>query len=172
MKKRVVIYIAAQLLFLAGFTQSNADTVLRQVQSNNKSIAANKKYWEARKLEYTTGLTPYDPQVEYDYLFGSPVGAGNQKDFSLTQRLDFPIAYKRKRSLSKQQVAGTEIQQDVFRQDILLEAKLVLLDLVYLNKKDAELHRRLVHTGQLLSDYEKKLEKGDVIILDVNKARL
>src|SRR5215204_1078347 len=172
MKKRIAIYIVAHLFLMTGFAQSNIDLILMQVEANNKSIVTNKKYWDAKRLEYKTGLTPYDPQVEYDYLFGSPVGAGNQKDFSLTQRLDFPTAYKRKKELSKRQTVQTEIQQNVFRQDILLEAKLLLLDVIYMNKKRVELSRRLAQTKQLLSDYEKKLEKGDVIILDVNKTKL
>ena len=168
------------LLFYSLFTihnsqcvaQNNIDSVLKKVENNNMSIQSNKKYWEAKRSEFKTGLTPYDPQVEYDFMFGSPVGAGNQKDFSITQRLDFPTAYKRKKELSGQQIAQTELQQQVYRQDILLEAKLLSLQIIYLNKKAAELNRRLVTTQKLVQDYQKKSDKGDVIILDVNKARL
>jgi outer membrane protein, heavy metal efflux system len=46
------------------------------------------------------------------------------------------------------------------------------LQLIYLNKKDAELNRRLTHNTQLVEDYQKKLDKGEVIILDVNKAKV
>jgi outer membrane protein, heavy metal efflux system len=49
---------------------------------------------------------------------------------------------------------------------------LVTLQIVYLNKRAAELNRRLVNTQQLVQDYEKKLDRGDVIILEVNKAKL
>jgi outer membrane protein TolC len=145
---------------------------VKQVERNNKSIQTNKKYWQAKQSEFKTGLTPYDPQVEYDYLFGSPVGAGNQKDFSITQRLDFPTVYKRKKELSGQQIAQTTLQQQVYRQDILLEAKLLTIQIIYLNKKGAELNLRLINTQKLVQDYKKKLDKGDVIILDVNKAKL
>ena len=152
--------------------QSDVERVLKSVETNNKAIQSNKKYWEARRAEFKTGLTPYAPQVEYDYLLGSPVGAGNQKDFSVTQRLDFPTTYKRKRQLSGQQIAQTELRQQVYRQDVLLEAKLLTLQIIYLNKKAAELNRRLASTKRLVEDYQKKLDKGDVIILDVNKAKL
>jgi outer membrane protein, heavy metal efflux system len=148
------------------------NSVLSAVEKNNKSLESNKKYWEARRTEFKTGLSPYDPQVEYDYMFGSPVEAGNQRDFSVTQRLDFPTAYKRKRELSGQQIAQTELQEQVFRQDVLLEAKLITLQIIFLNKKAAELNKRLASTQQLAQDYQAKLEKGDVIILDVNKAKL
>jgi outer membrane protein, heavy metal efflux system len=170
--RRILIYMIITFPALQASAQSSVDRVLQEVSSNNKSIESNRKYWEAREQEYKTGLTPYDPQVEYDYLFGSPDNAGNQKDFSVTQRFDFPTTYKRKKELSRFQIEQTDLQQRVFRQDILLEAKLVTLQIIYLNKKGAELQRRLTNTRQLVSDYQKKLDKGDVIILDVNKARL
>lgn len=170
--KQLIVYIFSCFLILDTIAQSDVDRVLKSVETNNKAIQSNRKYWDARRAEFKTGLTPYDPQVEYDYLFGSPVGAGNQKDFSITQRLDFPTTYKRKRQLSGQQIAQTELQQQVYRQDVLLEAKLLTLQIIHLNKKSAELNRRLTNTQELVEDYQKKLDKGDVIILDVNKAKL
>jgi outer membrane protein, heavy metal efflux system len=157
---------------LKAFSQSSVDRVLKEVEQNNQSIQANKKYWEARRASYKTGLTPYDPLVEYDYMIGRPAEAGNQRDFVVTQRLDFPTTYKRKRELSQTQVVQSEFQQSVHRQDVLLQAKLVTLQLIYLNKRSMELNRRLVSTRQLVQDLQLKLERGEVIILDVNKARL
>jgi outer membrane protein, heavy metal efflux system len=170
--KQLTVFIFSCFFVLNAIAQSDVDRVLKSVETNNKAIQSNRKYWEARRAEFKTGLTPYDPLVEYDYLFGSPVGAGNQKDFSVTQRLDFPTTYKRKKELSNEQIAQTELQKKVYRQDILLQAKLLTTQIIYLNKKGAELNRRLANTQQLVQDYEKKLEKGDVIILDVNKAKL
>jgi outer membrane protein, heavy metal efflux system len=170
--KQLTVSIISCFFMINGFAQNDVDRILQEVETNNRSIQANKKYWEARRAEFKTGLTPYDPQVEYDYLFGSPAGAGNQKDFSITQRLDFPSVYKRKRELSNTQINQTDFQQKVHRQDVLLQAKLVTLQIIYLNKKGAELTRRLTNTQQLVQDYQKKLDQGDVIILDVNKAKL
>jgi len=172
MKNKFIISILFVVITSSVLSQSAVNDVLSSVETNNKSIQSNKKYWEARRTEFKTGLTPSDPQVEYDYLFGTPVSAGNQKDFSVTQRLDFPSTYKRKRQLSNQQIAQTSLQQSVYRQDILLEAKLITLQIIYLNKKAAELNRRLINTQQLVQDYQKKLDKGDVIVLEVNKAKL
>jgi outer membrane protein, heavy metal efflux system len=166
------ILVLLLMVSIEGIAQDDVNRILREVETNNRSIQANTKYWEARRAEYKTGLTPYDPLVEYDYLFGSPAGAGNQKDFAITQRLDFPTTYKRKRELSNTQIVQTDLQKQVYRQDVLLQAKLVTLQIVYLNKRAAELNRRLVNTQQLVQDYEKKLDRGDVIILEVNKAKL
>jgi outer membrane protein, heavy metal efflux system len=170
--KRIIISLFSFFLILEGFGQSDVDRVLKEVALNNKSIQSNIKYWEARKGEYRTGLNPSDPLAEFDYMVGSPVGAGNQRDFSLTQRLDFPTAYKRKRALSSSHITQAELQQSVHRQDVLLEAKLITLQIIYLNKKGIALKRRLNNAQQLVMDYQKKLDKGDVIILEVNKAKL
>ncbi len=170
--KQLSLYIISCFFTVAVIAQNDADSVVKQVERNSKSIKSNKKYWQAKQAEYKTGLTPYDPTVEFDYLFGSPVGAGNQKDFSITQRLDFPTVYKKKKQLSAQQIAQTKLQQQVYRLDVLLEAKLLTLQVIYLNKKNAELNRRLANTQKLVQDYQKKLDKGEVIILDVNKAKL
>jgi outer membrane protein, heavy metal efflux system len=170
--KRMILFIIGCCLAYRSKAQNSVEIILKQIEANNKSLQSNHKYWEARRAEFKTGLTPYDPQLEYDYLFGSPVGAGNQEDFSITQRLDFPTTYKRKQELSREQVAQTRLQQSVYRQNILLDAKLLLLELIYLNKRVTELSRRQHQTEQLVIDYQKKLDMGDVIILDVNKAKL
>lgn len=171
-KKYFILILVISFISLKSISQTSIDVVLSAVEKNNKSIQSDKKYWDAKRAEFKTGLTPYDPQVEYDYMWGSPVGAGSQKDFSITQRLDFPTVYKRKKDLSGKQIAQTALQQQIFRQDILLEAKLLSVHIIYLNKKGAELNRRLINTQKLVQDYQKKLDKGDVIILDVNKAKL
>ncbi|MEJ7738323.1 MAG: TolC family protein [Chitinophagaceae bacterium] len=173
MKKVLLLTVPAFILLVQdSYSQGGPDSVLSYIEKNNKSLQSNKKYGEARKAEFKTGLTPYDPQVEYDYLWGLPVGAGNQKDFSVTQRFDFPAAYKRKQTLSGQQITHAEIQHQIFRQDILLQAKLILLDCIYTNKKQAVFDERRIRTEQLVQNYQKKLKQGEVIILDVNKAKL
>ncbi len=170
--KQIITYIVTGFFVQSSMAQNVVDSVLKQVERNNKSIQTNKKYWDAKRNEYKTGLTPYDPTVEYDYMWGSPVGAGNQRDFVVTQRLDFPTVYKRKKDLSGQQVAQSQFQQQVYRQDILLEAKLLSLQVIYLNKKTIEIKRRLFNTQNLVNGYQIKFDRGDATILDINKAKL
>lgn len=170
---KVVSLILISCLFTSTiFSQGSLDNILIQVETNNKALKSNQKLQEANQAEFKTGLTPYDPVLEYDYMWGSPAGAGNQRDFSLTQRFDFPSVYKRKNRLSDYQIIQSDLQKQVFRQDILLEAKLLILEITYLNKKDAELKRRLTNIQNLVENYQKKLDNGKVIILDVNKAKL
>ncbi len=160
------------LLSIEVTAQSNIDTVLASIAKNNKTIQANFQYWEAQNLQYKTGLSLPNPTAELDYLIGSPANAGNQTDFTIAQSFDFPTAYIKKNQLSKQQIAQTEFQLTATRQDILLEAKKVCLELIYRNKLQARLQQQKQNTEKLLSDFKTKLEKGDGNILDVNKAQL
>lgn len=161
------------LLFSAkGNAQSAFENVLAEISKNNKTILANTQYWEAQKLQYKTGLTPHNPTVEYDYLSGSPASAGNQTEFTVAQSFDFPTAYIKKNHLENEQAVQAGFQVTATRQDILLEAKKVCIELVYRNKLNMLLSQRKQSTDKLLNDFKIKLDKGDGNILDVNKAQI
>ena len=169
-----IIHTACFVMIIATSikAQDNVNNVLSEIAKNNKSITANRQYWEAKKLQFKTGLTPYNPSVEYEYLLGSPVGAGNQTDFFVLQSFDFPTAYIKKKQVANQQIVQADFQLTAYRQDILLKAKQYCIELIYLNKKQAELARRLKNAEKLYNDYQKKLNEGDASSLDVNKAKL
>ncbi|PZR12176.1 MAG: transporter [Flavobacterium psychrophilum] len=172
MKLRILTYIGTLVSALSMTAQSNIDNTLASVTKNNKTISANKQAWEARKLEYNTGLTPANPVIEYDYLIGTPANAGNQTDFTVSQSFDFPTAYTRKRKLADEQVKQADFNMISLRQDILLEAKTACIQLVHYNKMNVQLTKRLADAEKLAADFKTKMDKGDGNILDLNKANL
>jgi cobalt-zinc-cadmium efflux system outer membrane protein len=172
MKKKIFLLFMTCGLHPLVHAQSMLDSVLGAIASNNMSTQANTLYWEAKKLEFKSGLTPKDPTVEYDYLNGSPAGAGNQTDFLVTQSFDFPTAYGKKTQLANEQIKQAEFQLLSSKQEILLEAKLICIELVYRNKLQIELTKRKASTEKWLADFQRKLNKGEGNILDVNKAKL
>ena len=142
MKKILLVKsIVVACVFLAN-AQSNIETVLASIEKNNKSLSVSRQFWEAKKLEYKTGLTLPNPTVQGQYLFGSPSAAGDQTDFFAVQPFDFPTTYKKRRQLAEVQGAVSTSAIAAKRQDLLLEAKLVCLELVYRNKLKAQ-HDRL-----------------------------
>jgi outer membrane protein TolC len=152
--------------------QQAVSQVLLQVAANNKTLQAAGRYRDAQKLEYRTGLNPEDPLVEYDYLNGSPVDAGNQIEFSVTQRIDFPTAYGRRKRVSALQTGQADNRLAAQRQDILLEAKQTALQLIYLNKQAAELKKRHEAIDELYQRFQKSTRAGEGNALDENKARV
>lgn len=170
------IIITSLCLYLLVAVQAKAQQtvadVLQQVAANNKTLQAAAQYSEARKLEYKTGLNPEDPFVEYDYFNGSPAEAGNQKEFAVTQRIDFPTAYGRKRRVANLQEAQADYQYAQQRQNILLEAQQAALQLIYLNKQARELERRYQDVEVLYRRFQKSTRAGEGNVLDENKARV
>ena len=172
MKKIVYIILPLLISVMNVNGQITIDSVLANIAKNNKTTNANAKYWEAKTLEYQTGLTLNNPKVDYDYLIGTPSNAGKQTDFSITQTFDFPTVYARKKQLSNEQIKQAEFQLNGKRQEILLEAKLICIELIYRNKLNSALTTRKQNTEKWLTAFQKSLEKGQGNIMDVNKAKL
>jgi len=172
MRYKILIQLFLLAFGLPVAAQSNIDNTLSAIARNNKTLAANRQVWEARKLEFNTGLTPANPTVEYDYLIGTPANAGNQTDFTVSQSFDFPTAYSRKRKLADEKVKQADFNLASLRQDILLDAKTTCIQLVYHNKLDTQLAKRLADAEKLVVSFQTRLDKGDGNILDLNKANL
>lgn len=152
--------------------QTGIDEALSSIAKNNKSIIANKQYWEARKLSYKTGLTLANPSAEYDYLVGNPATAGNQTEILVTQSFDFPTAYGKKKQVSNKKIAQINFEIAKHRQEILLTAKQHCLELICLNKKRRVLEKRRKNSETMFNAFKEKLDKEDASELDVNKAKL
>jgi outer membrane protein, heavy metal efflux system len=157
---------------ITGFSQTSIEQLLKDIEQNNKSISAEKQYWEAQKLSFKTGLTPENPKAEIDYMVGRPEGAGNQRDIVVTQGFDFPTSYGKRKRLSNEQIRNVDHQMNSFRQEVLLEAKLLCIQFVYLTKYQEQLNRRLENANKLLTATNQQIERGETSILNVNKVKL
>lgn len=170
--KRLQITLILLSCITIGLHAQSVDAILAQIAQNNKTIKANIQYWEEQKVRYRTGISLYNPVLEYDFLAGTPAIGGNQHDFTVSQSFDFPTAYVKKSQLAKQQSAQAEHQLVATRQNVLIEAKNICLELVYRNKLALQLTNRRVAIEKLQKDFKVKLDKGDGNILDLNKATL
>jgi outer membrane protein, heavy metal efflux system len=159
-------------LSVSSFAQTSIDQLLKEVERNNKSIIAEKQHWEAQKISYKTGLTPDNPKAEIDYMVGRPEGAGNQRDIVVTQAFDFPTSYAKRKSFSNEQIENVENQVNAFRQEVLLEAKLLCIEFIYRTKLNEQLKERLNNADRLLTATNQQIERGETSILNVNKVKL
>ena len=168
----ILIKLLILLLVVNIQGQSNLENVLASIEKNNKTLVSQRQYWEAKKLEYKTGLTLPNPTVQGQYLIGSPATAGNQTDFFAVQPFDFPSVYKKRKALAQAQGALSGNKLAELRKDILLEAKLSCLELVYRQQLRQHLSRRRRSLETLQRDFETKLRQGEGNILNVNKVKL
>ncbi len=151
--------------------QNTLDAMLAQIEGNNPVLRTERMRVEATAKEFQTGIWMYDPQVSYDFLKGFPNSAGNQNDLIVTQPFDYPTAYARRRTLANLKAGQLAFESQILRQDVLLMAKLTGLQLIFLNKRKADLSRRLTAAQLFLDNYRKKYDARDATALDLNKAR-
>lgn len=162
------------LLFFQGnfFAQQTINEVLTAIETNNLTLQSVKKAGEAQNLQNNTGLTMENPQVNYDYMIGRPVSAGNQTDIVVSQSFNFPSVYANKKELSAEKNKMSNLSYQLERQQILFDAKSLCVDQIYRNKLQSQFLVRKKSLEQLVANYQKKMDKGDGNIIDVNKVQL
>ena len=171
MKQFIVItLLASAALSVNG--QNSIDAVLRSIEANNKELQANNQLTVSKKLEAKLDNNLPDPSVSYVHQYGNREGMGIQGELVASQSCDFPSVYVQKNKLSKSKAASFDRQGAEFRQQILLQAKEICLDLVLLNQQRALLDQRRQNAEQLAELYAMRLETGDANILETNKIDL
>lgn len=171
MKQFIVItLLASAALSVNG--QNSINAVLRSIEANNKELQANNQLTVSKKLEAKLDNNLPDPSVSYVHQYGNREGMGIQGELVASQSFDFPSVYVQKNKLAKSKAASFDRQGAEFRQQILLQAKEICLDLVLLNQQRALLDQRRQNAEQLAELYAMRLETGDANILETNKIDL
>ncbi len=170
--KRAIIFNLLLVMVFSLRAQNNLDSVLSEIERNNTTLAALKKSAEAETLGNKTGIFIPNPEVEFNYLWGSPGSIGNRTDFSIKQSLDFPTAYRFKNQISdlKNEQIMLLYRKELYA--VRLQAKLIYFDVVYYNALIAELTKRVTYARQIAQSYKSKFDVGETNILEYNKAQL
>lgn len=171
MKQYIVITLLASAVFSAS-AQHSIDAVLSNIEANNKELQANNQLTVSKKLEAKLDNNLPDPSVSYVHQYGNREGMGIQGELVASQSFDFPSVYVQKNKLAKSKAVSFDRQGAEFRQQILLQAKEICLDLVLLNQQKALLDQRRQNAEQLAELYAMRLETGDANILETNKIDL
>lgn len=171
MKQFIIIATLASAV-LSASGQNSIDEVLRSIEANNKELQANGQLTVSKKLEAKLDNNLPDPSVSYVHQYGNREGMGIQGELVASQSFDFPSVYVQKNKLAKSKAASYDRQGAEFRQQILLQAKELCLDLVLLNQQKALLDQRRQNAEQLSELYAMRLQSGDANILETNKINL
>lgn len=148
------------------------EAVLRAVEQNNKELQAGQYAAEAGKMEVQTQNNLEDPSVEYSPFYADGVTGMASSELVVKQGFEFPIRYVARRSSGKLQQEVIDRQHRLLRQDVLLRAKNLCLDLIGLNQERLLLEERRKNADELLVLFEKRLSEGDASALEVNKIKM
>lgn len=153
-------------------SQDHIDEVLAEVEKNNTALAALRQHTDAEKLANKTGIYLENPEVGFNYLWGSPTSMGNRMDVSISQSFDFPTVYKYQNQISELRNDQAELEYLKQKQHIMLETRMLLFDIIHLNALEVEYGERLSHANRIAASVKSRFEAGDISILEHNKAQL
>ena len=130
--KTYKLYILGLMLLgsLTTRAQSSIDQVLRSIETNNKSLQANKKMTDAQKLEAQTGKFLANPSVEWEQMWGNRNNPGSEYTLTVKQSLDFPTTYSNKNKLANLKANTIGFQSAAYRQQLLLNAKQTCIEII------------------------------------------
>lgn len=172
--KQIITIGAALLLLTAGNAQAqnSIEQVLRNIETNNKELQANKQLIQSQKLEAGTDNNLPDPTLSYAHLWGSKDKSETIGELVVSQSFDFPSLYATRNKLNRLKTGAYDSQADVFRQEKLLKAKELCLDIIMLRQQKQILEERLHNAEELAKMYAKRLQAGDANALETNKINL
>lgn len=172
MKK--IILSAALLCAFAGLQAQTGsiERVLKSIEQNNHELRAGEQNTRAEKLEVRNENNLEDPSVSYARKFGQQDGVSPEIELEVTQGIDFPTLYAKRRQYARSQGRALDLQQAVLRRDILLRAKELCLDLIRLNQLRALYGERIRNAEELSALYDKRYREGDANVLEVNKVKM
>lgn len=177
MKKTTTLCAFAALLLTAAPARSEGgeeviDALLRQIETNNKSLQANAKLVSAQKMENRVANNLPDPTLSYSHLWDSDDKHITEGELVISQSFDFPTLYIARNRLNRLKGNALDAQAADFRQTLLLQAKEVCLDIILLHRRQGLLDERLKNAEELAALYGQRLRSGDANALETNKINL
>jgi len=154
------------------FSQNTIDNILFQIEKNNTTLSSLKKQAEAQKLGNKTGIYLQNPELEFNYLWGNPAAIGNRIDISLKQSFDFPTSYGYKKQISKLRNQQVDLEYQKQYKALMLEARLICVDIVYTNIMQRVYNKRIDHAQRLANANKAKFNRGETNIIEFNKSQI
>lgn len=175
MKKREYrVAIAAMLIvgYAANAGAVEIKDVLKEINSNNLTLRAAAQNNSADNLELRSDNTLPATAIEYSPFFRSGVTGLASSELIVRQDFDFPTLYHSRSKVADTQQVALEKGLDAERAELLTQARIKCLELIY-NRHTCEiLSQRKAAGDSLLALYEEKLRLRSATILELNKIKL
>lgn len=172
MKNKKSILILCLLILSVSVYSQSFDNVLKTIEQNNLELKAGSKYLESKTFEYKQNNLPDGPELKYGYFPKNNTVLGTKEVFEVSQSFQMPCFYRNQSAYSKLMIKQEEANHQILRQDILNEAKSLLIEYVYLIKQISITDKRLKFADDIHNAYLVRIEAGDANALEVNKAKL
>lgn len=172
-KRLIFLFLLLPMLSLWGRAQG-VDAILKIVEQNNKDLQALRKDTEASSLEIRSRNLPLSdgPSVEYSPFLRKGAGRMASSELVVSQGFDFPALQTARAKQGRLERQELTRQYAIQRRDILLQAKMCCLDLVYQNQQYKLLTRRKNVAKHLQELTARRMSEGDATQIDLNKIKI
>jgi outer membrane protein TolC len=149
----------------------NVDGCLKSIRENNTDIQKNHK-----RVDYIDHLLksqnrPPEPKAEMGLFPSANAPDKLKKAYRFHQTFEFPSVYIQRSKLNNETLLEVKYDSQKEIQDILLESKLSLYELIYIDQRLSTVRKRLSNNRVILSSYKKRLNSGDATLLEINKVK-
>ena len=170
--KRILILAVALALTAKGHAQEGMEAILQQIARNNKALQANTQLIASQKLESKATNNLANPTLSYSHLWDSDDKNITVGELVISQSFDFPSLYATRNRVSRLKSTALDAQSAAVRQQVLLQAQQLCLDIVLLHQQQQLLDERLKNAEELAQMYTERLKTGDANALETNKINL
>ena len=170
--KRILILAVALALTAKGHAQEGMEAILQQIARNNKALQANTQLIASQKLESKATNNMANPTLSYSHLWDSDDKNITVGELVISQSFDFPSLYATRNRVSRLKSTALDAQSAAVRQQVLLQAQQLCLDIVLLHQQQQLLDERLKNAEELAQMYAERLKTGDANALETNKINL
>ncbi len=146
--------------------------VLASIEANNIQLQALQKKQEADRHQMKSESNLGETEIEYSPFYTSGVGRMASSELVVSQGFDFPSLYAARRKAQMAAYAQMGCEQLALKQDILLQARLLCLQIIYLRKCMAIEDQRMEALSRMEQLLNVKLENGEATIIEVNKLKI
>lgn len=169
---RYIILWCGLVVCLPPIARAQRTALLDSIEAHNTTLRALRAESEAQRLMFGSDSRLPDPELEVDYMLGSPKGVPNRTNVSFSQSLDWGVLTGRRKdmSLAGGALAAASLRKD--RQVVLSDALRQLTWMIYWNRQCRDLEQRLKSAREVQALYQKKYEQGGVNAIEVNKVKL
>lgn len=170
MKKIYMTLLLAVLAF--NIRAQQTDELLKLIEENNVQLQALRKENEATLLEAESENSLESTSIEYSPFFRRGADGVASSELIVKQGFDFPTLYASRNKSNRLRREVLDLQYRTARREILLQAKVACQNLVYFNKVEELLQRRTANAQSLLALYNRRVEKGDATLIELNRIKM
>lgn len=172
--KRICIttFVLACLALAAKAEEGGVDSLLQVITENNLELKALKAQYEAELLQQKGENGIAGPSVEYSPFYTKGYHGMASSELVVSQEFEFPTTYVMRSRQIRMMSHTQEEDYEAARRSIMLQARLLCLDITMQNQIVELLTERTTQSRMTSELLQRRMEAGDANMLDVNKAKL